>query len=59
MQELNIENPFDQLLARERISIFNNIFNKSNADEIENFQYSDEQLIEEYLNFLSKKYTEY
>jgi uncharacterized protein YjgD (DUF1641 family) len=59
MQELNIENPFDQLLARERISIFNNIFNKANADEIENFQYSDEQLIEEYLNFLSKKYTEY
>ena len=52
MQELNIENPFDQLLARERISIFNNMFNKANADETENFQYSDEELIEEYLIFL-------
>lgn len=59
MHELNIENPFDQLLTRERKSIFNNIFIKANAEETENFQYSDEQLIEEYLIFLSKKYTEY
>ena len=59
MHELNIENPFDQLLTRERKSIFNNIFIKANAEETENFQYSDEQLIEEYLIFISKKYTEY